>query len=136
MGATRHGSRPRDTWTKGRWNVKIARYLAAAALLTSAATGASEGAPHPAPRVSGAASVPPPRYKIVDLGTLFPDSPPHNKGTGTPSISITTSATYSRASSMAYSMAYSINDRGQIVGYGFLESALGHHNYNRKGPSC
>ena len=28
--------------------------------------------------------------------------------------------------------ARGINAKGQIVGYGFLESALGHHNYNRK----
>ena len=107
--------------------MKIARYLAAAALLTSAATGASEGAPHPAPRVSGAASVPPPRYKIVDLGTLFPDSPPHNKGRGTPSISITTSTTYSTASSMAYS----INDRGQIVGYSDADAPGGEYGSYR-----
>lgn len=93
--------------------MNITRFLSATAILISATTGTLEGAPHPAPNAGASHGVPPPRYKIVDLGTLFQAGPSHNKGTGTPSISITTSATYSTASSMAYS----INDRGQIVGY-------------------
>ena len=93
--------------------MNIARHLAAAAILLSAATGALEGAPHSIPHAGTSAGLPPPRYKIVDLGTVFQDSPPHNGGMGTSTISITTSATYSTASSLAYS----INNRGQIVGY-------------------